>query len=297
MNKVNYIMPMFLVAIGASLFSLNDLVFKHLTSIDIIWWEFLVFGVPVEIIIIIFFAGYIHNFNRRKIYKELLPKNFFYPLLRGLLAILSIALMFLSLKNLPLSITTILLQTAPLWMAFVAFFTQKERPDIPIILAIIFGMSGVLFIVNPSFEGINIYLIFPLLVGLLNALMNFIITKKSNDASPLSFAFWLFVSNGLIGLIIWTIVGVNFPNLNQMIWIIVAGSLGATAFIFVSYGYSLASGKFARVGVMSYIQLPVAIILGSIFYNEKLTLNSYIGSIIIICAGIFVILKDNLKAK
>ena len=125
MNGISYIMPMLLVASGAALFSLNDLVFKHLTSINIIWWDFLVFGVPVEIVIIILFTGYIHNFDKIKVYNELLPKKFFYPILRGLMAILSIALIFLSLKNLALSITTMLLQTAPLWMAFIAFFTLK----------------------------------------------------------------------------------------------------------------------------------------------------------------------------
>ena len=62
----SHIFPMALVAIGISLFSFNDLVFKHLTSIQVYWWDFLVFGVPVELLIITLFAGYIHKFDRKK---------------------------------------------------------------------------------------------------------------------------------------------------------------------------------------------------------------------------------------
>ena len=295
MENNSHIKPMFLVAMGAIIFSLNDLVFKYLTKLNVFWWDFLVFGVPIEIIIIVFSAGYIHKYDKRKWYKELLPKRPLYPVLRGLLAVIAIALVFLSLKNLPLSITSMLLQTAPLCMAFIAFFSINERPDTKVLLSIFIGMIGVIFIINPKIEGINLYLILPLIVALLNALMNYILTKRSEDATPLSFALCLFLTNGIAGLLIWIYMGTFFPNLVQFSLIVVAAFLGALAFICVSYGFSLAAGNFARTGVMNYIQLPCSIILGMIFFTESPTLNAYFGSILIIFSGCFVILKKDFK--
>ena len=39
------ILPLFLVGFGVILFSFSDAVFKILTSLEIFWWDFLLFGV------------------------------------------------------------------------------------------------------------------------------------------------------------------------------------------------------------------------------------------------------------
>ena len=95
----------------------------------------------------------------------------------------------------------------------------------------------------------------------------------------------LFIINGLAGIIIWLYFGINFPNLYELILIILAALLGATAFIFISYGYSIAKGHFARTGVMGFIQLPASIVLGFFIFNESLKFNAYFGSLLIIIAG------------
>ena len=80
--------------------------------------------------------------------------------------------------------------------------------------------------------------------------------------------------------------GINFPNLYELTLIILAALLGATAFIFISYGYSIAKGHFARTGVMGFIQLPASIVLGFFIFNESLKFNAYFGSLLIIIAGV-----------
>ena len=293
--KIKHLMPLILVAAAAILFSFNDLVFKHLTKLNISWWDFLVFGVPVEIIFIILFAGYINNFNKKRWMQELTPKRYFFPVLRGGLAIIAIAFIFLSLKNLPLSTTTMLVQTTPIWMAVVACFFKDEKPDKFVIFSILLGFLGVIFIVKPSAGLFSFFLLAPLLVAIINSIMNFIVTKFTDDASPLSYALLLFITNGLMGLIIWIYMGIDLPNIQQLLWIFLGGFLGASAFICLTYGLSIAKGNFARTGVMSYIQIPCAILLGSIFYGESPKLTAYFGTILIFIAGIVVIYKSKIK--
>ena len=75
------------------------------------------------------------------------------------------------------------------------------------------------------------FLIFPVIVAIINAFMNYIVTRRPNDASPMSYALVLFIINGLAGIIIWLYFGINFPNLYELTLIILAALLGATAFI------------------------------------------------------------------
>ena len=172
-------------------------------------------------------------------------------------------------------------------MAIISFFSYEEKPSFEIIFSIILGMLGIIFIINPTlkFTDINVFLIFPVIVAIINAFMNYIVTRRPNDASPMSYALVLFIINGLAGIIIWLYFGINFPNLYELTLIILAALLGATAFIFISYGYSIAKGHFARTGVMGFIQLPASIVLGFFIFNESLNFNAYFGSLLIIIAG------------
>ena len=61
------VLPLLLVGTGVILFSFSDVVFKILTSLDILWWDFLVFGVPFEILLILIITGIRKDFNKRKV--------------------------------------------------------------------------------------------------------------------------------------------------------------------------------------------------------------------------------------
>ena len=92
-------LPPLMVGIGIILFSIGDAIFKVLTSLGIYWWDFLVFGVPFEILTIFTIALVSKNFDRQKVYQELMPKKFTFPILRGVISILAIASLFISLKE------------------------------------------------------------------------------------------------------------------------------------------------------------------------------------------------------
>ena len=64
---------------------------------------------------------------------------------------------------------------------------------------------------------------------------------------------------------------------------------------FCSFLRKVAKGNFARTGVMSYIQIPCAILLGAIFYGERPELTAYLGTILIFLAGIVVIYKAKIN--
>ena len=295
MNDKHNVLPLALVGTGVVIFSIGDVIFKILTSLGIFWWDFLVFGVPFEVLVILLITVISNNFDKQKCYNELMPRRLFFPILRGFLGIIAIAAIFMSFKNLPLSLTTMLIQTAPIWMLIIAFFSYQEKPNIITLISVLLGMIGIILIVNPSYEGINKFLIFPIIVAIVNALMNYIITKRSDDAKPLSYALILFIVNGFIGLIIWAYFGMKVPSIYQISLIALCGILGSVAFIFVTYGYSMAKGHFARTGVMGYIQLPSSIILGILIFNESPTPFAYFGSCLIVLAGIMVINNGKLK--
>ena len=73
------ILPLLLVGTGVILFSFSDVVFKILTSLDILWWDFLVFGVPFEILLILIITGIRKDFSKKTSYTSEYP----HPTLSG----------------------------------------------------------------------------------------------------------------------------------------------------------------------------------------------------------------------
>ena len=99
----------------------------------------------------------------------------------------------------------------------------------------------------------------------------------------------LYTPHGFACLIITIYFVYKLPSLYQLILISVSGFIGAIAFLFVSYGYSIARGHFARTGVMGYIQLPSAVLLGILFFNESPPLIAYFGCVLIMFSGLMVL--------
>ena len=80
MNDKHNVLPLALVGTGVVIFSIGDVIFKILTSLGIFWWDFLVFGVPFEILVILLITGISNNFDKQKCYDELMPRRFFFPI-------------------------------------------------------------------------------------------------------------------------------------------------------------------------------------------------------------------------
>ena len=93
-------LPLLMVGMGIILFSIGDAIFKVLTSLGIYWWDFLVFGVPFEILTIFILALVSKKFDRKQVYQELMPRRFTFPILRGLISIFAIHCAY----NFPVSI-------------------------------------------------------------------------------------------------------------------------------------------------------------------------------------------------
>ena len=52
----------------------------------------------------------------------------------------------------------------------------------------------------------------------------------------------------------------------------------------------------AAVQPLTYLQLVYASIIGTVIYNETLSLNTIVGSIIVVAAGIFTVWREHVVA-
>jgi len=184
---------------------------------------------------------------------------------------------------------------------------REEKPNVPIILGVALGLSGIIMIFGEHINDFSSQYI-------LGVIMTFIaiiswaagsiwIKKHNSNSNP-------FLNAGLqmfFGGVFLFPLSLAFDDLTVVTWsaeavysllyLIVFGSIIA----YSCYSYSLRNLPMTIVSLYAYVNPLVAVVLGWIVLNEKL--NVQIGiAILITVAGIYIVnrgyqLRDSLKAQ
>ena len=70
-------------------------------------------------------------------------------ILRGLLGTIALICIFYSIRNMPLSISTVIQYTYPIFISIFAAFLIKEKITLNLLIALFIGWFGILIILNP----------------------------------------------------------------------------------------------------------------------------------------------------
>ena len=192
--------------------------------------------------------------------------------------------------NMPFANVTAILQILPMTVTLAAALVFKEKVGLFRILLIMLGFSGVILIINPSADGFNLYAGYALIAVVLITIRDLITRKLSVDVPTLLPT----VSASLGVLLFSAILMINSPlqslNLHSSFFI------GLAAF-FIIFGYYTAVlvmrlGEISFISSFRYSAILFALVLGSIFFNERPDNSALIGIAIVMVSGIF-LMKDN----
>ena len=134
LNKFNLVFASFF-------FSLMTLCVKKIDK-TIPIYELVLFRSLISLIITLFIINQ-KNINPCGKNRQLL-------ILRGVLGTLALVCIFYAIRNMPLSISTVIQYTYPIFISIFAGIFIKEKITRNIIFALIFGWIGILVILNPS---------------------------------------------------------------------------------------------------------------------------------------------------
>ena len=284
--------PFFILVLGALFISFSP-IFVRFSDVDPIMTAFyrIIFSLP-------FFLFFSSIGVVDKIKLPTIKHSYLIFIIAGIFFALDLICWHWSVKLTTVSKSTFLSNLAPVVVIIFALVFLKERYSKFFFIAVIFSLSGMILLLGESFK-FNKQEFLGDLLGILTALWygSYIITisqlrKNFNTTSIMFFS-------GLVTSIILIIVSLIFEqkfipqSLNTILILFLLGFICqflGQAFITNSLAYLPASTS----SLILLIQPIAATVLGYLFFQEKLTLVQFIGSILILI-GIYIARKKYAK--
>ena len=214
---------------------------------------------------------------------------------RSLAEALTTYFLLTAVLNMPFANVTAILQILPMTVTLAAAFVFKEKVGITRITLILIGFFGVLLIINPLVDGFNLYAIYALVAVFLITIRD-LITRKISSTVP---AILPTVSASFGVLLFSVILLINTPlqplNTQNTLFIL-------SAAFFIIFGYYTAvlvmrGGEISFISPFRYSAILFALILGLIFFDEKPDKTAFLGIVIVMLAGIFLMSRNSQVQK
>lgn len=200
----------------------------------------------------------------------------------------SMLLTFFSLTHMPLADATALLNTTPLWIAMLAWFTMGERPGRSVIAALVVAIVGVWFVQQPTFERGQWVGFVALTAGATSALSMVSLRRLHNETPEAVVVHFSSVASGFtLAAVIVRFARertLRLPN-TAIEWLMVM-AVGLTATLgqlAMTKAYSL--DRAARVGAAGWAQIIFALVLDGVVRARWPERAASIGIAMLLVAG------------
>ena len=281
-TKRIYLIDFSLAVLGYILLVLFDTLNKKLTGTYHV--SQIIFVNTISALLPIFLFTQMRN-GWSKLKKANLKVHFF----RAGFMFLAMLAFITSLGHLPLVIMYSVAFSAPLLLTIGANLFLGEKVGWRRYTAITVGFIGVIISLDPFYEPLSNYVFLAFLAPLFVSISWLIVRKYGQTENVYSFLMY-----GKLFLIIFsgTFLITHFVsmNLNDFLLNFCSGVIRGIALIFIiNSARHLPSSLFAPT---QYIQIFAGAVLGFLIFGDIPTLNNYLGNILIIGAGLYIIIRE-----
>ena len=259
---------------------------KDLHSIQLVWGYFV--GINLTLWVFFLFKGAKFS-NLRRTERPLLQ------IIRPAFLVCSISSLFIGLTYLPIAEATVIGFVAPLFITALSVPILKEHVDIHRWSAVAIGLVGVIIIIRPGGDLWHLASVMPLLGALFFALFQIITRLLAATERTHTTLFY----TGLGGLA-WSSLIVPFvwvtPSITHIFVFLSTGAMGAVAHLCMISAFDRAEASL--LAPYNYTKLIWVSVLGYLIFNDVPSLDMWIGAIIIVSAGFYVLYRErnvNLK--
>ena len=260
---------------------------KHLSTeihfIQVVWGRYF-FMALISLVITFFF------FNKHLKW----PNNIQIQLLRSLFIFLSTVLFFYAISIISLAEALTLGFISPMIVTLFSAIILKEKVGIRRWTAVVFGFIGVLFVVRPGFNELNLATVMAIGCGICYAFYIITTRKLSNQDSP----FLTLIFTGLSGSIAISLIVPfywSWPTLTQLILLLALASIGTMAHFLLIL--SLKFAEASKLAPLSYSEIIMNVIIGYYFFGDFPNKWMWLGLFIIISSGVYISFRENVKIK
>jgi drug/metabolite transporter (DMT)-like permease len=213
---------------------------------------------------------------------------------RGIIGTLALFLVYESIKIFPLSEATVIQYLFPIFTALGAALIISEPLNKNIFGAIMVGLFGVYTVLGFPFlvteTNINLYSVGIAIAGSFLTGVAYVLVRQATKVNehPLvvMFYFPLFTVPMCLPLLLSNWV---HPTLEEWGFLLLVGVCTQLGQFFLTHGYKELPA--AKAAPLSYVQVPFAMIMGAIFFEEVISLTFIIGSLLVLLSIIIVMSK------
>ena len=213
------------------------------------------------------------------------------PLLivRGLLGTLALFCIFYAIRNMPLSISTVIQYTYPIFISIFAVVLINEIITLRLIVALILGWLGIIVILNPTqLSNLNVEIdklsLFIAFIGSISTALAYITVKKLSYSEDIFIIIKYFPLISIVTLFPIVIINWVTPNFEDLGWIISIGLFTQLGQTFLTIG--LKNLPVSEASTINYLQVLFGSIWGILFFSEIININFLVGSILVLCGTI-----------
>ena len=210
-------------------------------------------------------------------------------ILRGVLGTSALVCIFYAIRNMPLSISTVIQYTYPIFISIFAGLFINEKITRNLVFALIIGWIGILVILNPNqlsetnIEIENIWILIAFLGSICTALA-YITVKKLAFTEDVYVIIGYFPLVSLITLLPIVLINWVTPNWNELIWIIGIGLFTQLGQTFLTVG--LKNLPASEASAINYLQVLFGSIWGVFFFSEVININFILGALLVLLGTI-----------
>ena len=273
LNKYNLVLASFF-------FSLMTLCVKNIDK-RIPIYELVFFRSLLSLIITLFII------NLKKI--NPLGKNRPLLILRGVLGTLALVCIFYAIRNMPLSISTVIQYTYPILISIFAGLFINEKITRNLLFALVSGWIGILVILNPTqlsninvnIESLSILIAF---LGSICTALAYVTVKKLSYTEDVYVIIEYFPLVSFITLMPFVVINWVTPNGNELLWIIGIGLFTQLGQTFLTIG--LKNLPASEASIINYLQVVFGSIWGILFFREIINVNFLLGASLVLLGTI-----------
>ena len=211
-------------------------------------------------------------------------------IIRGLLGTSALICIFYAIRNMPLSISTVIQYTYPIFISIFAGIFIDEKINRNLVFALIIGWLGILVILNPTqlsninteIENIWVSIAF---IGSMCTALAYVTVKKLAFTENIYVIIEYFPLVSLVTLLPIVFIKWVTPDLNELIWIIGIGLFTQLGQTFLTKG--LKKLPASEASTINYLQVLFGSMWGILFFSEKLNFNFLLGALLVLLGTFF----------
>ena len=211
-------------------------------------------------------------------------------IIRGLLGTSALICIFYAIRNMPLSISTVIQYTYPIFISIFAGIFIDEKINRNLVFALIIGWLGIFVILNPTqlsninteIENIWVSIAF---IGSMCTALAYVTVKKLAFTENIYVIIEYFPLVSLVTLSPIILIKWVTPNLNELIWIIGIGLFTQLGQTFLTKG--LKKLPASEASTINYLQVLFGSMWGILIFSEKLNLNFLLGALLVLLGTFF----------